>query len=263
MDRPRRSTSSTAHDGFTLADLTAYDHKHNEGNGEDNRDGSTADGSWNHGAEGPTDDPTVLAARRRTVRNLLGSLLLSTGVPMLTAGDEVGRTQRGNNNAYCQDNATTWVDWDLQPWQQDLLATTRHLLSLRRHLPVLRRRVWSVGRQVHDDGPATSSGIRGRLPRGQSVGRPGPAGGADGPRGVPPTDVGFDDGSEGATALVVVNGAGDDAEVTLPAVPGVTAYRLLWDSVWERPAQNGEDRAPGVVTVPATSLRIYSASHDR
>ena len=262
-DRDRGPTASvnfvTAHDGFTLADLTAYDHKHNEDNGEGNRDGSSGDGSWNHGVEGPTEDPTVMAARGRTMRNLLGSLLLSTGVPMLTAGDEMGRTQRGNNNAYCQDNATTWVDWDLRPWQQDLLATTRHLLRVRRDLPVLRQRVWSVGRQVRHDG---TRDLEWYAADGRPVGSR-----WDDPRlrvvqmalAVPSTDVGSQD-RPGATALVVVNGGRDDAEVTLGAVPGVTAYRLLWDSVWERPAEEGEQRSPGPVTVPATSLRVYSAS---
>ena len=141
-----------AHDGFTLADLTSYDPKHNEANGEDNRDGSNGNTSWNHGVEGPTDDEAVEAARARTLRNLLGTLLLSTGVPMLNAGDEMGRTQGGNNNAYCQDNETSWLDWDLAPWQRDLLATTRHLTRVRRDLPALRQRVWALGRQVHDDG---------------------------------------------------------------------------------------------------------------
>ena len=103
----------TAHDGFTLRDLVSYDHKHNEANGEDNRDGTDDNRSWNCGVEGETDDPEVLALRRRQQRNLLATLLLSQGVPMLVAGDELDRTQRGNNNAYCQDNEVSWVDWDL------------------------------------------------------------------------------------------------------------------------------------------------------
>jgi isoamylase len=102
----------TAHDGFTLADLTAYDHKHNEANGEGNRDGTTDNRSWNHGVEGRTGDAGIRAARRRTARNLLGTLLLATGIPMITAGDEFGRTQGGNNNAYGQDNPTSWLDWE-------------------------------------------------------------------------------------------------------------------------------------------------------
>ena len=101
----------TAHDGFTLADLVTYEHKRNEANGEDNRDGESHNRNWNCGVEGPTDDPEVAALRARQVRNHLATLLLSTGVPMLTAGDELGRTQRGNNNAYCQDNEISWLDW--------------------------------------------------------------------------------------------------------------------------------------------------------
>ena len=101
----------TCHDGFTLADLVSYNHKHNEANGEDNRDGSDDNRSWNCGAEGPTDDPGILALRARQKRNFLATLLLSQGVPMLLAGDEMGRTQRGNNNAYCQDNEISWMDW--------------------------------------------------------------------------------------------------------------------------------------------------------
>ncbi|MDR5699915.1 glycogen debranching protein GlgX [Agromyces aerolatus] len=128
----------TAHDGFTLADLVSYDRKHNEGNGEGNRDGTDANRSYNHGVEGFTDDPAVRSARLRSMRNLLGTLLCSAGVPMLTAGDEVGRTQRGNNNAYCLDSEATWIDWDLTAEQRGLLETTRRLIRLRRDNPALR-----------------------------------------------------------------------------------------------------------------------------
>ena len=102
----------TAHDGFTLNDLVSYNEKHNEANGEDNRDGNSDNQSWNHGAEGPTDDPEIIELRERQKRNMLATLLLSQGTPMLLAGDEFGRTQHGNNNAYCQDNEISWVDWD-------------------------------------------------------------------------------------------------------------------------------------------------------
>ncbi|CAN5404212.1 glycogen debranching protein GlgX [soil metagenome] len=128
----------TAHDGFTLADLTAYNEKHNEANGEDNRDGHGDNRSWNHGVEGDTDDTSVLAARGRTIRALLGTLLCSAGVPMLTAGDEFGRSQGGNNNAYCQDNEMSWVSWELAPWQQELLGDVRAMVSLRQRYAVLR-----------------------------------------------------------------------------------------------------------------------------
>src|SRR4029450_1500653 len=111
----------TAHDGFTLADLVSYDGKHNEANGEDNRDGTDDNRSWNHGAEGPTDDPEILALRERQMRNFLTTLFLSQGVPMLLGGDELGRTQRGNNNAYCQDNELSWFDWSLDDGRRRLL----------------------------------------------------------------------------------------------------------------------------------------------
>ncbi|MDX2696833.1 glycogen debranching protein GlgX [Streptomyces ipomoeae] len=139
--RPRASVNFvTAHDGFTLRDLVSYDDKHNEANGEGNRDGESINRSWNCGAEGPTDDPRVLALRARQQRNLLATLLLSQGIPMLSHGDELGRTQRGNNNAYCQDNEVSWIDWRLDEWQHALLDFTRRLIALRAAHPVLRRR---------------------------------------------------------------------------------------------------------------------------
>jgi glycogen operon protein len=132
----------TCHDGFTLNDLVSYDNKHNEANGEGNRDGNDANWSWNCGAEGPTDDPQVLALRARQVRNLIATLLVSQGVPMLLAGDEFLRTQGGNNNAWCQDNATSWVDWTLAERNAGFLRFVRELIALRRRHPVLRRRTF-------------------------------------------------------------------------------------------------------------------------
>jgi glycogen operon protein len=126
----------TAHDGFTLADLTSYNEKHNEDNGEDNKDGESDNRSWNCGVEGPSDDPEVVELRARQRRNLLGTLLLSAGVPMILGGDELGRTQCGNNNAYCQDDELTWYDWDGA--DTDLLAFARTALALRRENPALR-----------------------------------------------------------------------------------------------------------------------------
>ncbi|MFB7635046.1 glycogen debranching protein GlgX [Streptomyces sp. NPDC056149] len=144
----------TAHDGFTLRDLVSYEHKHNEANGEDNRDGTDDNRSWNCGAEGPSDDAAVTALRRRQLRNLLTTLLLSTGVPMLVAGDELGRTQHGNNNAYCQDGATSWLDWSLldDPHWRALATLTARLIALRRAHPVLRRRAFFSGRPQHRGG---------------------------------------------------------------------------------------------------------------
>ncbi|MFE3329493.1 glycogen debranching protein GlgX [Streptomyces sp. NPDC059176] len=144
----------TAHDGFTLRDLVSYERKHNEANGEDNRDGTNDNRSWNCGAEGESADEQINALRRRQIRNLLTTLLLSTGVPMLVAGDEMGRTQNGNNNAYCQDNEVSWLDWSLleQPGPRGLLALAARLLALRAAHPVLRRRAFFSGRAQATDG---------------------------------------------------------------------------------------------------------------
>jgi len=148
----RRPTASvnfiTVHDGFTLRDLVSYDGKHNEANGENNRDGTDDNRSWNCGAEGPTDDPAVLALRARQSRAMLTTLLLSFGVPMLLGGDERGRTQQGNNNAYCQDNEITWFDWPTV--DSGLLDFTRHLIALRRTHPVFRRRRFLAGAEASE-----------------------------------------------------------------------------------------------------------------
>jgi isoamylase len=146
--RPSASVNFvTAHDGFTMADLVSYNDKHNEANGEDNRDGEQHNRSWNHGHEGPTEDPAINELRARQQRNFLTTLLLSQGVPMLLAGDEIGRTQRGNNNAYCQDNELSWINWAAA--DLDLLYFTVSLLAFRRAHPVFRRRRWFQGRPLH------------------------------------------------------------------------------------------------------------------
>ncbi|HKC49966.1 MAG TPA: glycogen debranching protein GlgX, partial [Myxococcota bacterium] len=150
--RPHASINFvTAHDGFTLHDLVSYDHKHNEANGEESRDGESYNRSWNSGAEGPTDDPEVLALRGRRKRSFLITLLLSQGVPMLLAGDELGRTQHGNNNAYCLDDERTWVDWSAA--DPELLAFARRVVALRRDHPVFRRRGWFGDLPTQDPAP--------------------------------------------------------------------------------------------------------------
>ncbi|WP_245873219.1 glycogen debranching protein GlgX [Streptomyces phaeoluteigriseus] len=147
--RPRASVNFvTAHDGFTLRDLVSYNDKHNEANGEGNRDGESDNRSWNCGTEGETDDPAVLELRARQQRNLLATLLLSQGIPMICHGDELGRTQRGNNNAYCQDNEVSWIDWRATPQRRDLVDFTRRLIALRSAHPVLRRRRFFRGETV-------------------------------------------------------------------------------------------------------------------
>jgi glycogen operon protein len=138
----------TAHDGFTLQDLVSYNEKHNEANGEGNRDGNNDNRSWNCGVEGPTEDPNIQALRAKQKRNLLATLLLSQGVPMLYGGDAIGHTQMGNNNAYCQDNPISWLNWNLQPQDRDLLAFVQRMINLRKRHPVFRRRRFFQGRPI-------------------------------------------------------------------------------------------------------------------
>ncbi|HWI34652.1 MAG TPA: glycogen debranching enzyme GlgX, partial [Lapillicoccus sp.] len=242
-----------AHDGLTTRDLTTYDVKHNEANLEGNRDGSDQNLSWNHGVEGPTADPDIENARHRSMRNLLGTLLTSTGVPMINGGDEFGRTQGGNNNPFCQDNETSWFDWDLAAWQQDLLETTRFLIRLRATLPVLRQRTFPSGRPVRDDGSTDIAWYdRTGQPMTQAV-------------WTDPsvrTLAMYLDGAElgERSVLVLVHGGANPAQVTLPMPPGLTAYELLWDSAWERPGPPEVVKpSTGPVDVPAASMRVYRA----
>lgn len=257
--RDRGPTASinfvTAHDGFTLADTTAYDVKHNHANGEDNRDGSDGNRSWNHGVEGPTEDEAILAHRRRSMRNLLGTLLLSAGTPMINAGDEFGRTQGGNNNPYAQDNETTWFDWQLEPWQEDLLATTAELVRIRREHAALRQRTWSLGRPVHPDGSMDLAWF-----------------GADGlemngdwsDHRVMTLQMLVNGAWLGRqSVLVVLHGGIEEAQVHLPDVPGLQSYHLLWDSCWERPQPpqwQSPAQAAGPVLMPAGSMRAYAVN---
>ena len=223
----------TAHDGFTMADLVAYDTKHNEANGEDNRDGNDHNRSWNHGAEGPTDDAVIALARRRSVRNLLGTLLLSAGVPMIASGDEIGRTHDGNNNPYCQDNEMTWLDWDLDDARRDLLASAGALTALRREVPVLRDHDESVigwydetGAPMTDETWAQDERRTLQL---HLAGEP--------------------------AALIVVHGGLAEAAVTLP---DVGPLRLRWDSAWERPQAADSGPADREQTLTPLSLRLYT-----
>ena len=236
----------TAHDGFTLADLVSYDHKHNEANGEENRDGTDNNLSWNHGVEGTSDDPEVLAHRQRTMRNLLGSLLLAGGTPMLTAGDEIGRTQQGNNNAYCQDSEISWVDWELADWQQDLTATVAHLLRLRSELPALRPDRFHHGEatEVHPTlswydehgGPMTHH--RWHDPHRRVL------------------QMSLRDTGDPSEVLVVFNGAANPVGVTLTSA-GTSDLELVWDSCWERPQAGERVPAGSTVELPELSMRLY------
>jgi glycogen operon protein len=258
-----------AHDGFTLADATTYSHKHNEANGEDNRDGNNDNRSWNHGLEGEPDTDGVgpnnalLAARRRSIRNLMATQLLATGVPMINAGDELGRTQGGNNNAYCQDNEVSWLDWELEPWQDDLLATTRFLTRLRATSPVLGQRFFFSGQAAHQDGLAD---VQWFAPDGQPM----RDGMWDNPHARTLTMI--LDGAHvgGESMLIVFHGSAWDAEVTLPkrgSGTEDTAYGLIWDSAWDLPPTfpgdgDGEDAhdavRAGPVKVTAASIQVYA-----
>ncbi len=150
--RPHASINFvTCHDGFTLHDLVSYDQKHNEANGEENRDGSSDNISWNCGVEGPTDDPAILALREKKKRSILATLILSQGVPMLLAGDEFGQTQNGNNNAYCQDNEISWLNWELVPRQGALLKFARKVIALFHAEPVFHRRRFFHGKAIHGE----------------------------------------------------------------------------------------------------------------
>lgn len=264
----------TAHDGFTLADLTRYDHKHNEANLEDSRDGSDNNLSWNHGVEGEIEAGSPAAdirpIRRRSMRNVLGTLLVSSGTPLLTAGDEFGRTQRGNNNAYCQDSPISWVDWELEPAQLDLLATSSYLLRLRRENPAMRPGRFAYGRPrsndpfvdlawFSDDGEPMEGGAwHNPYRRVLQMRR---AGGAS----AHPRSMMRHEAADARDLLVVVNGALNEVDVTL--APGRTPrWELVWDSVWESPEEReqingGAHPEPGdIATVEPLSLRLYLSS---
>ena len=166
--RPHASINFvTAHDGFTLQDLVSYNEKHNEENGEDNNDGEDHNTSWNHGEEGPTDEPEIRRLRNRQKRNMLATLLLSQGVPMIVYGDEMGRTQNGNNNAYCQDNEISWVDWDLSSADRSFLAFVRRMIHIRKEHPAFKRRNFFRGRKIQG---ADVKDITWLNPNGQEMG---------------------------------------------------------------------------------------------
>jgi glycogen operon protein len=228
--RPSASVNFvTAHDGFTLADLVSYERKHNDANGEGGADGSDDNRSWNCGVEGPTDDPAVRALRARQQRNLLATLLVARGTPMLLAGDELGRTQEGNNNAYAQDNEVSWVDWGSA--DRELVAFTRRLLALRRTRPSLRADAWLTDADVTW-------------------------------RSVDGASLGDDEWSAADTALVMayadvvvaLNPGADDRELQVPEGPG-------WEVVVDTTTPDGGPAAPldgPTVTLPARSVLVLA-----
>jgi glycogen operon protein len=243
----------TAHDGFPMRDLTTYDHKHNEANLEGNRDGTDDNRSANYGVEGETDDPAIVEVRQRQIRNMIATLVLSTGVPMLLGGDEIGRTQGGNNNAYCQDNDISWYDWSLDPWQQELLEFTRSVLAVRREHRVFRQRFFFDGRP-HREGGAPDLGWVGpdglpltndewNAPWTKTLGMylsgelhqvPGEP--------IPPTDDSF---------LFLLHASDDEIDFTLPGEPFGAAYEVVFDT--------GALRPPGPIPAGA-ALRLQPRS---
>jgi glycogen operon protein len=250
----------TSHDGFTLNDLVTYNDKHNDANGEENKDGTSDNRSWNCGVEGPTDDPAITQLRQRQVRNMLATLLLSQGTPLVLAGDESGRTQQGNNNAYCQDNDVSWVDWVTTEDSRQLSHFVQTLTWLRHQYPVLRRERFLTGEigdapGIKDVTWINASGIEMRAEdwadsnmrcfgmlmdgRAQSTGI--------GRRG------------DDATMLMVLNGHHDLVKFTLPAQPGGTRWSRLIDT--NMPEQEAETAALAfghVYDVTARSLLLFA-----
>ncbi|WP_426520818.1 glycogen debranching protein GlgX [Diaminobutyricibacter sp. McL0618] len=249
----------TAHDGFTLADLTSYNAKHNLGNGENNRDGTDNNRSFNHGIEGQTTDEAILLDRHKAMRNLLGTLLLSAGIPMLTAGDEFGRSQRGNNNAYCQDSELTWMSWLRTRDQRELLATTQRLLELRRTNPALRPSRYAVfGETTKNASHMDWFDATGELMDDEDWNSPEN-------RTLQYLAASTPDKEEFNRILLIVHGVEDDVTVSLPVAPGVESYNLLWDSATEVPIEEDPtELAPGSARlVGGTSMQLFRANGPR
>jgi isoamylase len=256
----------TAHDGFTLRDLVSYNDKHNEANGEENRDGANDNHSWNCGVEGETDDPAVLALRDRQVRNLLATLLVSQGVPMITAGDEMGKTQRGNNNAYCHDDELSWLDWDLDDRRRALLGFTRRLVRLRLDQPVLQRRRFFRGGQLWDSSLKDLAWFR---PDGTEMGE------ADWRQSFAQS-VAFLLGGDtiatpdekgqritGDSLLVLMNAWHEPVTYVLPEIEWGREWEILLDTAGASDLKRDLVAARGSVSVEARSLVILSRPAER
>jgi isoamylase len=253
----------TAHDGFTLTDLVSYNEKHNEANGEDNRDGHNANYSWNCGAEGATNDPEIIALRDRQKRNFLATLLLSLGVPMLLAGDEIGRTQNGNNNAYCQDNQLTWTDWEhIRPEDQKLQAFARYLVNLRRRHRVFSRPRFFRGEVVSAAGLKDITWLtpEGREPTVEDWNNPAALsiayvlGGAAGEFYTPGGQRDIDE-----SFLVMLNAWHQDIEFHIPELPERMAWEQLVDTASDTGfGMDGRLFSPGeVFPLKARSFALF------
>ena len=244
----------TAHDGFTLADLASYDVKHNDGNGEQGADGTNDNRSFNHGAEGPSDDPHIRYRRRKAMRNLMASLLTSAGTPMITAGDEFARTQRGNNNAYNQDSALTWMHWDRAEWQEQMLESTKRLLAIRRASAALR----PVEFGEHGKQLAHSSQILWCNAEGNPVGEDEWNDPADRTLQYLVSSTPIDEPF--TRTLVIMHASPSDRQVRLPSGDGITQFTLTFDSAQD--VFTPEVAKPGsTIVMHEMSVRIYRVEH--
>jgi glycogen operon protein len=253
----------TVHDGFTLRDVVSYDHKHNEDNGEDNQDGTDNNYSWNHGAEGPTDDAGIRALRLQQMRNMLATLIFAQGTPMLLAGDEFSRTQHGNNNPYCQDNEIGWIDWNIDDEGRELMAFTRRLIQLRRAYPILRRGRFLVGHYNEDLGVKDVTWLS---PAGEEMneaqwnesharcfgmlmdGR------------AQPTGIhrrGADD-----TLLLIVNAHHDSVGFQLPEVPQGRAWNCLIDTARPELAGKEQHAAGSELAITGRTLQLLELQRE-
>jgi glycogen operon protein len=251
----------TCHDGFTLRDLVSYNHKHNEANGERNQDGADDNASWNHGAEGETDDQGIQELRDRQQRNLIATLFLAQGVPMLSAGDELGKTQGGNNNAYCQDNEISWLDWNLDPRRQALLGFTMRMIRLRKEQPVLQRRRFFRGQHFRDSSLKDLAWFR---PDGQEMTEEdwkqpyirAVAYLLAGDAIATPDERG--QRIVGDSLLVLMNAHHEAVPYTLPAVEWGREWEILVDTAGASDAKRDGIFASGVVEVAPRSLVVLS-----
>jgi glycogen operon protein len=248
----------TAHDGFTVNDVVSYNEKHNEANGEDNKDGTSDNHSWNCGAEGPTEDPEIQGLRQRQMRNLLSTLLLAQGTPMLLGGDEFARTQRGNNNAYCQDNEISWVDWSLQDKNQSQVRFVSQLTKLRHKYPILRRNLFLNGEYSDELGVRDVTWINAngaemavenwRDPATRCFGML-----IDGRAQT----TGIRQRGKEATMLLVVNGYFDAVDFTLPEAVGGCAWSLQIDTNLSEPPETASFDVGANYTVTGRSLLLF------
>jgi isoamylase len=251
----------TAHDGFTLNDLVSYNDKHNEANGEDNRDGHSNNLSWNHGAEGPTDDQTINTLRFQQMRNLLATLLLSRGTPMILAGDEVARTQRGNNNAYAQDNEISWLDWEgIDTYGWDLFEFTKRLIEFRQRQPLFHRGRFLTGAFNEDIGVKDVAWLDPTAqemtteqwtdPNAKSLGML--LDGRAQPTGI--RRKGLD-----RTLLLLINAHHETVRFSLPDVPGGNCWRLLirTDEPRKRRTKRNSSNAGSKIDLSARSLMLW------